>query len=73
MPTNTAVVHEIAMRSPSRAARFAARCSAMTIQNAPMISAQAIGRTVSGSSQPSFLTSRPPAAVTPNATSSLKA
>ena len=72
MPTSTAVVHEIAARSPSRAARLAARCSASTIQNAPMISAQAIGCTLSGSSQPSALTSRPPTAVTANASISFR-
>ena len=72
-PTNTAVVHEIAVRSPSRRARNAASCSATSIQIAPTTSAQAIGRTLSGSSQPSFFTSRPPTAVTANDSSSLSA
>jgi hypothetical protein len=42
-PTSNAVIQETSVRSPSRAARRAASCSASTIHTAPTISAHAIG------------------------------
>ena len=73
MPTRIATVQVIAARSPSAAARLAAKCSAAIIHTPPSTSAQAIGVTSSGSSKPSFFTTTPSTAVTPNATASLKA
>ena len=73
MPTRIATAQVIVLRSPSTAARLAAKYSAAIIQTPPSTSAHAIGVTVSGNSKPSFLTSTPSTAVMTNAAASLYA